>query len=201
MESFETAKSLVRKGDWLAKLDLKDAYLTVSFAADQQNFLRFCWKGKKFRFTCLPFFRREGLLMVVYLDDMLFLHQDSASLSKEQQYVSSVLSKLGFIINTEKSVVTPTQQLEFLDMKLNFLDLPVSLPTKILNKIISQSSEALKNDRILLRHLASLLGLLAWAIPAIPYAQSPYRHLQNLFIFNYQRANNDLSVSRRLVWN
>lgn len=139
--------------------------------------------------------------MVVYLDDILFLHQDLASLSKEVQYVSSVLSKLGFIINIEKSVVTPTQQLEFLDMKLNSLDLPVSLPTKILNKIISQSSEALKNDRILLRHLASLLGLLAWAIPAIPYAQSPYRHLQNLFIFNNQRANNDLSVSRRLVWN
>lgn len=47
----------------------------------------------------------------------------------------------------------------------------------------------------MLRHLASLLDLLAWAIPAIPYAQSHYRHLQNLFIFYNQRASNDLAVS------
>lgn len=52
--------------------------------------------------------------MVVYLDDMLFLLQDSSMLTKELQYVSTILSSLGFIINAEKSIVTPTQQLEFL---------------------------------------------------------------------------------------
>lgn len=55
MESFETAKTLVRKGDWLAKLDLKDAYLTVPFAVEHQKFLRFCLEGRRYQFSCLPF--------------------------------------------------------------------------------------------------------------------------------------------------
>ena len=180
MESFETAKTLERKGDWLAKLDLKDAYLTVPFAVEHQKFLRFCWEGRKYQFLCLPFglcsaprifskimkavvsfFRKKGVRMVVYLDDMLFFHQDRIALSKQLEFVSLVLTNLGFVINTEKSIISPTQQLEFLGMNLNSVDLVISLPTKKLQKIIEQSSKALKDKRIVLRDLASLLGLLA----------------------------------------
>ncbi|KZR98982.1 Uncharacterized protein APZ42_005349, partial [Daphnia magna] len=45
MENLETVKSVVRAGDWLMKLDLKE----------YQKFLCFSWEGRYFQFSCLPF--------------------------------------------------------------------------------------------------------------------------------------------------
>ena len=41
MENLESVRFLLRKGDWMAKLDLKDAYLTVPVHPSHQKFLRF----------------------------------------------------------------------------------------------------------------------------------------------------------------
>ena len=42
MEGFHVIKDLVRPGDWLAKLDLKDAYFLVP---NHQKYLQFYWQG------------------------------------------------------------------------------------------------------------------------------------------------------------
>ena len=42
MESIRTVNGLIQEGDWLMKLDLKDAYLTVPICQDHQEFLKFC---------------------------------------------------------------------------------------------------------------------------------------------------------------
>ncbi len=55
MENVESARFLLRKGDWMAKLDLKDVYLTVPVHPSHQKFLRFQWKGRIFKFFCLAF--------------------------------------------------------------------------------------------------------------------------------------------------
>ncbi len=55
MDGLDVVRNLLQKGDWLAKLDLKDAYLTVSVYHTHQPFLRFRWKGSAFQFTCLAF--------------------------------------------------------------------------------------------------------------------------------------------------
>lgn len=94
MENLETVKNLVRKNDWLAKLDLRDAYLTVPVLPSHQKFLRFSWKGKTFQFVCLAFglssapriftklmkavvsfLRERGIRLVIYLDDILFFER------------------------------------------------------------------------------------------------------------------------------
>ncbi|XP_063309149.1 uncharacterized protein LOC134609401, partial [Pelobates fuscus] len=38
-------RDLLLQGDWMAKLDLKDAYLTVPVAESSRDLLRFLWKG------------------------------------------------------------------------------------------------------------------------------------------------------------
>lgn len=55
MEGLDTVRSLVRKGDWVAKIDLKDAYLTVPIHPNHQRFLRFLWQNRVFQFSCLAF--------------------------------------------------------------------------------------------------------------------------------------------------
>lgn len=44
MEGFDIVKDLLKQGDFMVKLDLKDAYLTVPVCIDHQPFLRFRWK-------------------------------------------------------------------------------------------------------------------------------------------------------------
>ena len=44
MESIRTVKGLIKQGDWLLKLDLKDAYLSVSIHPSHRKYLCFRWQ-------------------------------------------------------------------------------------------------------------------------------------------------------------
>jgi hypothetical protein len=55
MENLASLRHLIVKGDWMVKLDLKDAYLTVPVHRDFHEFLQFIWEGEVFQFTCLCF--------------------------------------------------------------------------------------------------------------------------------------------------
>ena len=41
-------------GDWLAKIDLKDAYFLVPVHPSHQKFLQFQWQDGLYKFQCLP---------------------------------------------------------------------------------------------------------------------------------------------------
>ena len=55
MEGIHILKDLLKPGDWMAKVDLKDAYFMVPMAQEDKKFLRFRWKGRSYQFNCLPF--------------------------------------------------------------------------------------------------------------------------------------------------
>jgi hypothetical protein len=55
MEGTSTIRHTLRKGDWLAKLDLKDAYLTVQVFEGHRKFLRFVWRESCYELVALPF--------------------------------------------------------------------------------------------------------------------------------------------------
>ena len=54
MEGFHMIKDLVKPGDWLAKLDLKDAYFQVPIHPSHQKYLQFYWQETLYQFHCLP---------------------------------------------------------------------------------------------------------------------------------------------------
>lgn len=58
MENIRSALCLVKKGCWMASIDLKDAYYSVPIYSTDRKFLKFMWKGQWFQYTCLP----SGLL-------------------------------------------------------------------------------------------------------------------------------------------
>ena len=83
----EALRNLVGPRDWLVKLDLKDAYLSVPVNAQCQKFLRFLWETKLYQCVALPFglslaprtftklmkpviasLRSEGIRLVIHLD-------------------------------------------------------------------------------------------------------------------------------------
>lgn len=65
MEGLDTAKSLIRHGDFLAKISLKYASLTVHFLVNLQKSLRFLWREQHFysRVSPLPFVPRRAFLL------------------------------------------------------------------------------------------------------------------------------------------
>jgi hypothetical protein len=126
MEGLLTVKSIIQAKDWLAKIDLTDAYLTVPMHQSHHRFLQFTWKGKIYQFTCLPFglssapriftkllkpvlafLRKKGIRLVIFLDDILIMNSDRDDLIRDVEIVKSTLEEVVFIINAQKSETEP----------------------------------------------------------------------------------------------
>ena len=55
METPESIRSSLRKGEWVTSIDLTDAYLHVPIHTQSQKYLRFLFQGVTYQFTSLPF--------------------------------------------------------------------------------------------------------------------------------------------------
>ena len=133
MDSLSRVINLVKKGDWAISLDLKDAYMHIPIFPSHKRFLRFCIKGKCYQFTCLCFgptiaprvftkvifvvaahLRMRNIRLAVYLDDWLFVNLIRRLLLIDREKALNLLSKLGFMINLEKSALEPSQSVVYI---------------------------------------------------------------------------------------
>ena len=55
MEGFHTLRDVLRREDWMTKVDLKDAYFMIPIWEEDRKLLRFSVQNRLFKFTCLPF--------------------------------------------------------------------------------------------------------------------------------------------------
>ena len=58
--------------------------------------------------------RRLQICMVIYLDNMLLISEKLEKLLMGKDTITFPLTQLGYLINLEKSILTPVQQIEFL---------------------------------------------------------------------------------------
>ena len=137
--------SLLQQEAYMAKIDLKDTYLTFPVAKDSQPFLAFQGQeGVLFHFQVLPFrlctapytftklskplvqfLRKVRIQILIYLDDMPLSEQQ---LLEHLSTVIWLLTSLGFITNVLKSVLTPSKQIDFLGFTINTSTMTISLP-------------------------------------------------------------------------
>ena len=54
MDTLNTVFSLITPNCFMAKIDFQDAYYSVPINENHQKFLKFCFKGVFYKFTCLP---------------------------------------------------------------------------------------------------------------------------------------------------
>ena len=128
METMRDLMNMIRPQDYMVKLDLKNAYFAVPIGEKFRKYLRFRWGGKLYQFLAMAFglgpapriftkilkpivsfFRRLGIRLMIYLDDLIILNQDKNKLLQDLNTIIFVLQNLGFLINWEKSALTPTQ--------------------------------------------------------------------------------------------
>ena len=154
MEGVAAVVDLLQPGDYLAKIDLKDAYFAVRVAEKDQRYLKFKWKGKCYRFSVLPFglgsspkvytkllkpvmalLRRAGIRCVIHVDDLLLAEKDPKLLARHVRTTLWLLTRLGFLINWDKCLLDPTQILEYLGFMTNTVEMTLALPQDKLKKI------------------------------------------------------------------
>ena len=194
MEGVHMLRDLLKKkGDFMVKLDLKDAYFTVPIWVKHQKFLRFIWKENLFEFACLPFglasalrvfakimkpvvglLRQLGIRVIVYLDDLLIMAESPPLARTHVNLALNLFGGLGFSVNYENSVVVPTTSIEFLGFSVDSINLTLSLPRDKVKKVRKECHQLLENLTSTIQDLSRLLGHFTSSIQAEFPAPSTY---------------------------
>lgn len=147
METIKTASQLISLNCYMAVIDLRDAYHAIPINKHSQKYLKFIWRGKLYTYTCLPFglslapylftkltkpiiakLREQGIILAVYLDDILIIGRDHKECQDHLNIVMTLLQRLGFTINYDKSQLIPCTTVKYLGFIINSVEM--SLITK-----------------------------------------------------------------------
>lgn len=188
LEDIRVALGLVSTGDYLGSIDLQDAYFLVPIHKDYKKFLRFRFKNKLYQFLCLPFglctspfvftkitkpvvhiLRLWGILLVLYLDDFLFLHKSRRVCEENMRKAIKLLEELGFIINLKKSSLAASQTCKYLGFVIDSVSFTLNLTDKKKESIPRWVDTFKIGKSYKIRRFAEFLGVLTSACPAVAY--------------------------------
>ena len=205
MEGLNSLKDLMRPGDFLVKLDLKDAYFTVPLSQRSRSLVAFEWRAETYEFEVLCFglgsaprgftkilkiplqaLRKLGIRLVAYLDDFLLMAQERAGILQARDTMMFMLESLGFVINMQKSILEPTKQLEFLGVRVNSGTMTLTVPEGKAQRLLELCRETEAKTDMTARELARVVGHLIATMPAISHARIHVRYLQRVLRLSLQ---------------
>ena len=137
----------LRKNQWAAKVDLKDAYFHLPVEKSLRQFLRVKIGDQVWEYQAAPFgistipqlfmsvmrvleniWRKQGIQVYVYLDDILIVGASVEEVNSHLEVVVKTLIQGGFKINVKKSTLEPTQEIQHLGFLLDFKEGLVKVP-------------------------------------------------------------------------
>jgi len=186
MESLQSAVDLLQTNDYMTKVDIKSAFQHIPIHKDDQKYLVFVWEGKTFMYRTAPFgasicprvftkimkpvmarLRSQGIKLVIYIDDILVIASSKEACEQHTKMLTTLLEQLGFLVSWEKSIVTPTQSVEFLGMILDSRTMQVCMPPKKVNDLKTRVAYLSRTRTVTVRDLAQVLGKMSSVAPAI----------------------------------
>jgi hypothetical protein len=199
METVQTVCSTMLKNDYLTSIDLKDAFLHILISPAFRKYLQFEWKGNLYQFRTLPFglslsplvftkilrpllrwARRRGIRLSAYLDDLLIMARSKELSLLHTRLIRGKLTELGFLINEEKSSMTPSQTLDHLGFTFNTKNMTLSVPGSKLRDLRREATKILHKGATSVRNLSTFIGkAMATTIAVFP-ARLMTRHLLSL---------------------
>ena len=197
MDTFTDVTHLVFDNCYFASVDFKHAYYSVPVCPDDRKFLRFIWQGKHYQFTCLPqgltsapriftkllkpvlaHLRTMGITVLCYIDDCIFVADSPSLLRSHIDYAVRLFDELGLTVHPEKSVFTPTRKIEFLGFVIDSTLMTVTLTAKKQDKIKEMAQNILSAKQVTIRELASFVGNVVAADPAVPLGPLRYKYIE-----------------------
>uniref|UniRef100_A0A8D8SPA0 Enzymatic polyprotein n=1 Tax=Cacopsylla melanoneura TaxID=428564 RepID=A0A8D8SPA0_9HEMI len=187
----------LQKGDFLAKIDLSQAYFHVPIRPSHQRFLSVAYRDSLYCMTCLPFglasapqifssltnwvaslLRKLGIRVIVYLDDFLLANQNPDCLRSQALMTVRILQNLGWTVNLAKSVLTPALSCQYLGIVWNptsdFKSLPPGKQSVIYRYLLVILQSRLWSWKI----SKVILGYLSFAAFVVPLGKLHYRQIQ-----------------------
>lgn len=201
----------LKAGTWVAKIDLKNGYLHIPIHKDYRKYLAFSWRGKLYRYKWLPFgindaprvfqsimneltdsLQRSGHFVETYLDDFWIQGDSFEQCQAALKETLIRLEKLGFTVNKKKSVLKPTQRIDYLGVEFDTLKGIATLkPSQKANWKL-QLHKAIKTSTA--RQWRKLLGIGA-SFTTIDCRIKPYLMSAYKSVGNYQREE-EVHLSR-----
>ena len=221
METFEKALTMISQGNFLASMDIKDAYYCVPIHTDDRKYLRFLWEGQLLQLTCVPnglscgprkytkmmkpvyaFLRSQGHTISGYIDDTLIVADSEAELQQSIKESLHTFETLGFIINHEKSMLSPHTRLTYLGYVINTNTMMVTLPQDKIDTVVHQIEALLQKRKVTVRNVAKIIGSLVACFPAAQYGPLHYRKLERekIATLKVNRGNYDgfMTITREM---
>ena len=201
METMQNVRELLRPGLWGATIDLKDAFYHVGIHRKSRKFLRFLLDGQVYEYMALPMgltcsprvfttlnkkvgvvFRKHGITCVFYIDNILVTGETEEDCRNKIMFVLQSLRTLGFLINSDKSVLQPSRRFLYLGMWWDTMDWTVSLSGEREAGLRSLSTRLRSRDFSTCRQVASMIGRAQSATYGVPLARGRIRQTQWEFL-------------------
>ena len=185
METVAYVLLSVREGDFLASLDLKDAYFQIPIHRSSRKLLRFTSEGTVYQFQALCFGLSTApqVFTRVFAAVTAWAHSHGIASSEREakqavRSLSSLCHTLGIVINEKKSDLVPSQTAKYLGMTIDTEAGKVFPSLARVKKFLTVAESFCTMDappaqlwQVILGHLASLERL-------VPHGRLRMRSLQ-----------------------
>ena len=221
MHDLRTVLKLILQDDFMASIDLQDAYFLVSVDKSCRKYLRFKFQNNIYEFTVLPFglctspyvftkilkpvmsqLRMQGLMSVDYLDDILLIGKNYEECFNNVKLTRSLLESLGFVLNEKKCKLSPSKQCRFLGFEINSHECIVFIPEEKKIKILNLIKKMISKSDSKVREVAQLIGNLVAACPGVRYGWAHIKTLERekelALIFNRMDYERKMLISTRV---
>ena len=187
MEDLKKATKGIQDPSWGAKLDIQDAFLSVSISPRFQKYFVFWIEHRAYMFKRMPFglttapwvftrlmravkrfLRRKGVRVNSFIDDFLIWARSKERAALHLEWTKRVLVWLGFRINIKKTSTTPSQQITYLGVDLDLQNLTMSLPPAKVSHLVSLSFSTTQRQFVSRADLESLIGLVIFSYSVLP---------------------------------
>ena len=140
METPETIRISLQKGELVTSLDFSDAYFHIPIHHRSRKYMKFFLNKQTYQFTALPFglatapleftkvVKEEKLMAQIwgirvhqYLDDCLLRASSQETCLQHNQTLLALCRKLVWVINIMKSELTPQQVFNFVGYRFDLL--------------------------------------------------------------------------------
>ena len=186
-EDIRTVEQIIQPGDYLTSVDLKDGFYHFKIRENCQEFLSFEFEGNFYSFKVLcfgfclsPYFfykclrpvvtylRSLDVRLVLYVDDFLICAKETF-IRDSTDTVIHTLEDLGLHVNLEKSILEPSQTIQYLGYKIDTQgDFPVISATKervyTIKRLLKQLLIKRSCSARLLARCAGLCVSTAWVV-------------------------------------
>ena len=183
IESISDFMKVVRKGAWVVFYDLKSAFHHVEVIPKHRRFLGLTIKEKGvdrfFRFKAMPFgykdasriltkimripvnkWRTEGIANYIHIDDGLAFCNTEQECVQAAKVIQDDLESLGLVTSPEKCCWKPTQTFTWCGFDWDTKQFTVAVTKDKKDRIKGIARELLGKDRVTVKDMASLTGLI-----------------------------------------